>query len=151
MTKMEETIQHLIELKRQLNSIEHMIYVSCKFTRTTEMLRKVMETIVTGYEQFFSVAYSTFIGDEDLGVTNIHHKIQMLSDSLASRGISVDLSDYFLLKRLLMSDFDRIGEYRKNLCMVSYIDGDEYVINMSKLLDFYSSLKIACSSLSPSN
>ena len=151
MTKMEETIQHLIELKRQLNSIEHMIYVSCKFTRTTEMLRKVMETIVQGYEQFFSVAYSTFIGDEDLGVTNIQHKIQMLSDSLASRGISVDLSDYFLLKRLLMSDFDKIGEYRKNLCMVSYIDGDEYVINMTKLLDFYSSLKIACSSLSPSN
>ncbi len=75
----------------------------------------------------------------------------MLSDSLASRGISVDLSDYFLLKRLLMSDFDKIGEYRKNLCMVSYIDGDEYVINMTKLLDFYSSLKIACSSLSPSN
>lgn len=151
MAKMEETIQHLIELKRQLNSIEHMIYVSCKFTRTTEMLRKVMETIVVGYEQFFSVAYATFIGDEDLGVTNIHHKIQMLSESLASRGISVDLSDYFLLKRLLMSDFDKIGEYRKNLCMVSYIDGDEYVINMSKLLDFYSSLKIACSSLSPSN
>ncbi len=148
---MEETIQHLIELKRQLNSIEHMIYVSCKFTRTTEMLRKVMETIVQGYEQFFSVAYATFIGDEDLGVTNIQHKIQMLSDSLASRGISVDLSDYFLLKRLLMSDFDKIGEYRKNLCMVSYIDGDEYVINMTKLLDFYSSLKIACSSLSPAN
>lgn len=148
---MEETIQHLIELKRQLNSIEHMIYVSCKFTRTTEMLRKVMETIVYGYEQFFSVAYSTFIGDEELGVTNISHKIQLLSESLASRGISVDLSDYFLLKRLLMSDFDKIGEYRKNLCMVSYIDGEEYIINMSKLLDFYSSLKLACSSLSPAN
>ena len=148
---MEETIQHLIELKRQLNSIEHMMYVSCKFTRTTEMLRKVMETIVYGYEQFFSVAYNTFIGNESLGVTNISHKIQLLSESLANRGISVDLSDYFLLKRLLISDFDKIGEYRKNLCMVSYIDGEEYIINMSKLLEFYSSLKIACSSLTPSN
>ena len=39
---MEEYVENLIELKRHLNSIEHMIYVSCKFTRTTEMLRKVM-------------------------------------------------------------------------------------------------------------
>jgi hypothetical protein len=46
---MEETLELLRELKRHLNSIEHMIYVSCKYTKTSEMLKKVMETIVTGY------------------------------------------------------------------------------------------------------
>lgn len=144
---MDETIEYLIQLKRHLNSIEHMIYVSCKFTRTTEMLRKVMETIVIGYEQFFSVAYHMMIKEEDLQFSTIHHKIQMLSEILSNKGIDVDLSDYFLLKKLLMSDFDSIGEYRKNLCMVSYVDGEEYVINMNKLLEFYSSLKNACASL----
>lgn len=146
---MEETIHHLIELKRHMNSIEHMIYVSCKFTRTTEMLRKVMETIVVGYEQFFGVAYDMFIGSEEMGASSIHHKVQALNDSLASRGISVDLSDYFLLKRLLLSDFESVGEYRKNLCMVSFVDGEEYVINMSRLLDFFDNLKFACGCLKP--
>ena len=144
---MEETIEHIRELQRHLNSIEHMIYVSCKFTRTTEMLRRVMETIVVGYEQFFSIAYTMMADQENFLGSTIQDKINFLSESLASRGIGVDLSDYFLLKRLLLSDFDSIGEYRKNLCMVSYIDGEEYVINMSKLLEFYETLKMACNGI----
>lgn len=147
---MEESVEQLIHLRRHLNSIEHMIYVSCKFTRTTEMLRKVMDTIVVGYENFFAIAYRTFVDSEEFKDSSVAHKIQLLSDALATRGINIDLSDYFLLKRLLISEFDSIGEYRKNLCMVSYIDGDEYVINMSKLLDFYGNLKGACSSLGSS-
>ena len=145
---MEETVEQLINLRRHLNSIEHMIYVSCKFTRTTEMLRKVMETIVVGYENFFVIAYHTFVDAQEFRDSPVSHKVQVLSESLAARGINIDLSDYFLLKRLLLSDFDSIGEYRKNLCMVSYIDGEEYVINMNKLLDFFDNLKVACSSLS---
>lgn len=137
---MEEMINNIRNLKRHLNSIEHMIYVSCKFTRTTEMLRKVMETIVDGYEQFFGVAYQTFTAGED-EVKTVHDKVQILKDGFLNRGLSLDLSDYFLLKRLLLSDFECIGEYRKNLCMVSYIDGEEYVINIMKLLDFYGHLK----------
>lgn len=149
---MEEIIvENIVHLKRHLNTIEHMIYVSCKFTRTTEMLRKVMETIVVGYEQFFAVSYKMFVGENSLVSGGVHHKIQLLNDALAERGISVDLSDYFLLKKLLMSDFDSIGQYRKNLCMVSYVDGEEYVINMAKLLDFYSNLKEAFSSLKALN
>jgi len=145
---MEETLVYIRDLKRHLNSIEHMIYVSCKFTRTTEMLRRVMETIVATYEQFFRVASLLFVDVEEFHISPLHHRIQMLNDALTSRGINVDLSDYFLLKKLLMSEFDSIGEYRKNLCMVSYIDGEEYVINVSKLLEFYDNLKTAYVGLS---
>lgn len=144
---MEETVEVLRELNRHLNSIEHMIYVSCKFTRTTEMLRKVMETIVSAYEYFFGVSYSLLVGEQGAYVNTVQDKIQLLTEVLTSQGMGIDLSDYFLLKRLLLSDFDSVGEYRKNLCMISYVDGEEYVINMSKLLDFYNNLKLACDCL----
>ena len=144
---MEETYEILRELKRHLHSIEHQLFVSSKYTRTTEMLRKIMESIITGYEQFFAVAFEVLVGENGSYVHNVHDKIQLLNEALFVRGVSVDLSEYFLLKRLLMSDFDCIGEYRKNLCMVSYIDGEEYLINMQKLHEFYASLKEACSGL----
>jgi len=144
---MEELLENIVNFKRHLNTIEHMIYVSCKFTRTTEMIKKVMETIVVGYEQFFAIAYDLYVGENTLG--NVHHKIQMLNEAMANRGISVDLSDYFLIKRILISDYDSVGMYRKNLSMISYIDGEEYVINLSKLLDFYENLKLISSALKP--
>jgi len=138
--RMEEIVNNYRDLKRDLNSIEHMIYVSCKFTRTTEMLRKVMEAVVDGYETFFGVAYQVFARNSD-DIYTVQDKISLLKDGFLSRGISVDLSDYFLLKRLLLSDFESIGEYRKNLCLISYIDGEEYVVNLAKLLDYYGNLK----------
>ena len=144
---MEELLENIVNFKRHLNTIEHMIYVSCKFTRTTEMIKKVMETIVVGYEQFFAIAYDLYVGESTQG--NVHHKIQMLNEAMANRGISVDLSDYFLIKRILISDYDSVGMYRKNLSMISYIDGEEYVINLSKLLDFYENLKLISSALKP--
>ena len=137
---MEEIVNNFRELKRHLNSIEHMIYVSCKFTRTTEMLRKVMEAVVFGYENFFGVAYQVFAQNSD-EIHNVQNKIALLKEGFLSRGISVDLSDYFLLKRLLLSDFESIGEYRKNLCLVSYIDDEEYIVNLAKLLEYYANLK----------
>ncbi len=135
------------DLKRHLNSIEHMVYVSCKFTRTTEMLRKVIETIVTGYEMFFGIAYQMFAKEEDYGST-LHDKIQVLKDGFLMQNIQVDFTDYFLLKRLLLSDFESIGQYRKNLCMVYYIDDQEYVINLMKLHELYATLKEICNGLS---
>lgn len=139
---MEESVQHLIDLKRHMNSIEHQLYVSCKFTRTTEMLRTVMQSIIQGYELFFGHAYSVLIGEQYL-VNSVHDKIQLLGEAMSQRGIGVDLSEYVLLKKLMLTDFDAVGEYRKNLAMISYIDGEEYTVNLQKLLEFYGNLKAA--------
>ena len=138
---MEEALtDNIRDLDRQLKTIEHMIYVSCKFTKTSEMLRRVMESLVQGYELFFSAAQETFF-QQNQKTTNLQEKIQILTENFVQRGIYVNLSEYFLLKRLLLSDFESVGEYRKNLCLLIYLDGEEYGITISKLLDFYQSLK----------
>ena len=147
---MEELLGNIIDLKRHLNTIEHMIYVSCKFTRTTEMLKTVMETIVVGYEEFFNLSFKIYVSDTNIDGA-LYHKIQLLNDALSERGIVIDLSDYFLLKKLLISDFESVGQYRKNLSMISYIDGQEYVITRVKLLEFYENLKLAFATLKPIN
>ena len=132
--------ENIRDLDRQLKTIEHMIYVSCKFTKTSEMIRRVMESIVQGYEIFFSTAQKIFF-NQNPRIINLQEKIQILTESFMQRGIYVNLSEYFLLKRLLLSDFESVGEYRKNLCLLVYLDGEEYEITIAKLLDFYQSLK----------
>ena len=76
-------------------------------------------------------------------------KIQFLLAHLSQQGISVDLSEYFLIKRLLLSDFESVGQYRKNLCLIAYLDGEEYIVNMARLLEFYQNLKDIAKVLSP--
>ena len=143
---MEEVYSDVRLLQRDLNTLEHMIYVSCKFTRTTEMLYKVMEQMVSTYENFFGIAYQVLLREHS-GFSDATNKIQMLTRVLVERGVVADLSEYYLLKKLLISDFETMGEYRRNLSIIAFIDGEEYVINIPKLLDFYENLKRAITSL----
>lgn len=143
---MEEVYDRVRILQRDLNTLEHMIYVSCKFTRTTEMLRKVMEQMVSTYENFFGIAYQVLLDEQSLS-GDMSDRIHMLTQILIERGVVADLSEYFLLKRLLMSDFECMGEYRRNLSLVAFVDGEEYLINVPKLLDFFENIKRASSSL----
>lgn len=143
---MEEVYYEVKSLQRNLNSLEHMIYVSCKFTRTTEMLCKVMEQMVATYEHFFGIAYQVLFS-ENSGFKDANNKIQILTQMLVERGVVADLSEYYLLKKLLISDFETMGEYRKNLSIIAFLEGEEYVITIPKLLDFYENLKRAVSSL----
>lgn len=143
---MEEVYSDVRLLQRDLNTLEHMIYVSCKFTRTTEMLYKVMEQMVSTYENFFGIAYQVLLR-ENSSFSDSTNKIQMLTRVLIERGVVTDLSEYYLLKKLLISEFETMGEYRRNLSIIAFIDGEEYVINIPKLLDFYENLKRAITSL----
>ena len=143
---MEEMFDSLRQLQRHLNSVEHMVYVSYKFTKTSEMLRRIMESIVQGYELFLSISYRTLVNQQEYP-TSYQDKILLLSQALAKQGISVDLSEYIFLKRLLLSEYGTVGEYRKNLCLLIYLDGEEQIINIASLLNFYENLKSVCNSL----
>ena len=145
-----DILEEIRDLHRNLNSIEHMIYVSCKFTRTTEMLKKVMGAILGGYEHFFEVGYAFYVSESGQYVEGgtIFNKIALLKDYFFNAGIEIELSDYFILKRLLLSEFECVGEYRKNLALIAYIDGEEYTVNVAKLLEFFNKLKGICNDLS---
>jgi hypothetical protein len=144
-----EVLEEVRGLHRHLNSVEHMIYVSCKFTRTTEMLKKVMSSILKGYEFFFEVGFSLYVNEnENVEKGTIFNKITLLKDYFYNAGIELDLSEYFLLKRLLVSEFECVGEYRKNLAIIAYIDGEELSINVMKLIEFFTTLKTIINNLS---
>lgn len=143
-----DSIELLTELRRKLSSIEHMVYVSCKITKNTEMLHTGVKALLEGYELFFEKGYSYIIGDSSTHISFLE-KIKILSENFEVRGITVDLSDYTLLKRILISDYEAIGEYRKNLSLIVYIDDNEIILNLKKLTEFYKNLSSIYETLNP--
>ncbi len=145
----DEQFEQIFELKRTLNSLEHMIYVSCKFTRTTEMIYTVIKHLVEAYDIFFIKGYDYILGSEDTEKVPFFTKIQLLAKNFEERGITVDLSDYKLLKQILLSEYESIGQYRKNLSLIAYLDDGEIVITLQKLIEFYKNLKLVYETLNP--
>ena len=134
----------IVDLKRVLNSVEHMIYVSCKFTRTCEMLYSAIGALAQAYEKFFELGFEYFLTEAELEKYQdipFLEKMRILSQYFKHNGIHIDLGDYKLLKQLLLNEYESVGEYRKNLAIVFYLDDGEMQINLLKLTEFYKNLK----------
>ena len=147
-----EKYELLFDLKRTLNSVEHKIMVSCRFTRTTEMIFETVKSLVEAYEKFFELGFTYFLGDEKhLSLNNVSFidKMRLLSNYFEEKKIFIDLSDYKLLKRILISDYESIGQYRKNLSMVVQLEDEEVIITVSKLVEFYKNLENIYETLNP--
>ena len=139
------------ELQRELNSVEHKIYVTARFTRTTEVLLEIIGSLVQSYNSFFRVFCEVyFLGDtEDIKI--LSEKIKVVKEILLERSINLDLSEYFLLKKFLISDYERVGEYRKNLSLVIYVDSEKHVLNIQKLIEYFNNFKDTCKLISKLN
>ena len=140
----------LFDLKRTLNTVEHKIMVSCRFTRTTEMLFETIKSLTEAYEKFFELGFIYFLGDEkNYSNVSFLEKMSLLSKYFEEKKIFIDLSDYRVLKRILISDYESIGQYRKNLSMVVQLEDEEVIITVSKLIEFYKNLERIYETLNP--
>ena len=143
----EEFIQdNLFLFRRKLSSVEHMVLVTYKYTRNSEILFKIIEAIVETYEEFFNVAYLELFGEneDEFIQKNLLYKMKVIDEEFKNRTHrSPNLKDYLFLKKLLLNEFESVGEFRKNLALIFYLEDEEYEITISNLKDFLFNLKEA--------
>ena len=136
-----EKYEEIISLKRTLHSVEHLVYVSSRFTRTTEMIENILKYLSKAYEEFFKIGFTYVYGiSEDNQNLSLKQKMDLLENYFKKEGVLVDFSDYTLIKQILLSQCESMGQYRKNLCLVAYLDDIQITVDHKKLIEFYKNL-----------
>ena len=131
MMDLESIEEYLLEGREELKRVEHIIYVSLKYTRTTDVLRNAVLRFVS----FFDIMFEGYMVD-----AVEKEKIEKIPKSPALRVKKlVDMYPenkefekfviyYFFLKDLLMKEYGRINEYRRHVGMVFDLDNHSSVI-----------------------
>jgi len=118
----------LEDAKEELKRVEHLFYVSLKYTRTVDMMRKLIERLI-----------STF----DYGMLSLlkcaqaKKKIKEIPSTPISKGelvkkiynepkIKEYIDMYLLLRKLMRMPYTKREEYRRHVTMTSQV-GDEQV------------------------
>ena len=118
----------LEDAKEELKRVEHLFYVSLKYTRTVDMMRKLIERLI-----------STF----DYGMLSLlkcaqaKKKIKEIPSTPISKGELVKkiynepkmkeyIDLYLLLRKLMRMPYTKREEYRRHVTMTSQV-GDEQV------------------------
>lgn len=129
----------------EVKRIDHMIYVSLKYTRTADVLKNTLSrmidclgfviegilTIAEGKNQIIEVPISP--GAQVNSLRSIHGENETISEII----------EFFLyLRKVYNSEYRAIKEFRRHVAMIATLpNGDEEEINIDIITEYYHKCK----------
>lgn len=135
-------MQSLHDAAEELKRVDHLIYVSLKYTRTVDVIMNILNRMVDGY---------AFLMDSLLKVAEQEKKVsgelpgsaieraelvrKLFPDDVAIQD-NIDL--YLLLRKLLRAkNIEREQEYRRHVTMKTIVDGREEIVNIDIITNYF--------------
>jgi hypothetical protein len=135
---MEEALDNaILELKR----VDHLFYVSLKYTRTVDVIRSVVQRIINaldfGLDSLLKHAKENKLIKEI--PTNAGLKCELLKETYPENTELLDYVNFYLkLKRILRADYGKREEYRRHVTMISTLGKGEVVeVDIDLLKEYY--------------
>lgn len=135
--------EYLHDAMEELKRVDHQIYVSLKYTRTVDVLINVMHRMIDAYEYMFNGLLQH--SKESERITSIpitpKEKTSLLKQTYPEAVIHENIDLYLLLRKLVKTAYDRENEYRRHVVMITYIDGQQEIINIDIITQYYHMMK----------
>ena len=136
--------EKLEEAFEELKRVDHLIYVSLKYTRTTDVLKNVIDRMITTVECMMNAVgeHAKSTGKTRTLAIQPMMKCKELKRLYPDDKILNEFFDfYILLKTLSKAEYNSINEYRRHVTLIAQLDEGEYHVHIDKLTEFYKKLK----------
>jgi hypothetical protein len=135
-------IQSLHDAVEEWKRVDHLIYVSLKYTRTVDVIINILNRMVDGYahlmDSLIKYAEKEKLWKGELPGSAIERAElvkQLFKEDIEIQD-NVDL--YLLLRKLLRAKtVERENEYRRHVTMKTIIDGREEIVNIDIITNYY--------------
>ncbi|MCM2325258.1 MAG: hypothetical protein NDI94_02255 [Candidatus Woesearchaeota archaeon] len=136
-------IESYDDAKEELKRIDHLIYVTLKYTRTVDVLFSVVERMVGCYELLVSALAKKAVIDKliDEEPDNPITKAHEVSRIYANKMIKLNVDRYLLFRKLRRLEHDKLNEFRRHVTMIVEIDGKEIKIDIDNITENFHDLK----------
>lgn len=129
----------LEEAREELKRVDHLIYVSLKYTRTVDVLMNVVNRMIDAYSGMVDTLLKYALNEK---------MIQEIPQSPIERGELVkklfpdqetvdNVELYFLLRKIHRSNPQRENEYRRHVTLRTFIEGREEIVNIDIATQYY--------------
>jgi hypothetical protein len=125
-------LESLDDAKEEMKRVDHLIYVSLKYTRTVDVLINIINRMLEAYD-FLIVALLKYAKSrnmiEDVPTTPMEREqlvIGIFTDEVVKK--NVDL--LVLLRKVLRAKYEASNEYRRHVTMTAHVEGKEEKIDI---------------------
>lgn len=131
--------EYLLEAREELKRLEHIIYVSLKYTRTTDVIINALTRLISVFDLIIE-AY--------LEKAKVEGKFAALPKSPALRGTKLAelysedkdlqkyLEFYFFLKIVLKSSYNKREEYRRHVTVIVELNHCTTYVDIDSLINY---------------
>ena len=135
---MEESLE---DAKDELKRVDHLVFVSLKYTRTVDVIRNTVERMISAFEA--GVEALLKYAREKKKIKEIPAmpglKCELLQKVFSGNKELADYLDfYLLLRKIIRSRYAKREEYRRHVTMISTLDdGEVKEIDIDILREYY--------------
>ena len=128
----------------ELKRVDHLFYVSLKYTRTADMMRHMIDRLINAFS--FGVESLLKHAKENKKISSIPDNPAMKCSLLLKTFTGEELRDqinlYLTLRKIMRCDYSKREEFRRHVTMTCMIDKGEVIeINIDVLKIYYDTAK----------
>lgn len=130
--------------KQELKRVDHLFYVSLKYTRTADMMRHMVDRLINTFS--FGIESLLKYAKEQKKIDNIPNNPAMDSELLAKIFTDEEITNYvnlyLRLRKIIRANYSKREEYRRHVTMICTIDnGGVEEVNIDILKEYYETAK----------
>ena len=131
--------ESLNDAKEELKRVDHLIYVSLKYTRTVDVLLNVIGRMIDAYDYMMEAMLKYGIDKEKIFEIPIspRERGELIKETFDDDLVKDNINLYFLLRKLHKSNPAKEQEYRRHVTMTSYIDNRKEIVNIDIISQYY--------------
>lgn len=135
--------ESLDEAEDELKRVDHLLFVSLKYTRTVDVILNTINRMIQAYDRLIEtlLRIAEHDGDIDEVPEAPRRRIEVVKDLYEEDEQVQDNVDlYDLLRKIKRSKHEREREYRRHVTLRTYIDGREEIVNIDICEEYYNFL-----------
>lgn len=141
---MSATREALERAQQELKRADHLIYVSLKYTRTVDVLKSIIERLITTMDNGLDALLHSAKAEGLVPAvpTLPRLKVEAVKKAYAEHEqLRHYLQFYLLLRKLDKAKFERAQEYRRHVTMKAAVDEHEIEITIDIISDYFHKTK----------
>ena len=131
--------QAIEEFKR----VDHLYYVTLKYTRTVDVIRSVVERLISTFEYGVDALLKCMKEEKiiDEIPSSPVEKGMLAKEKCENEEICKDLGIYLNLRKIMREEYTKREEYRRHVTMVVEYEGETLNIDIEILKEHYDDMK----------
>ena len=131
---------YLNDVKEELKRVDHLIYVSLKYSRTVDVLKSVIDRMISAFDFGFMFLFEKAkekIKDLDIPAQP-RKKCELLKNMFPEdEELQKFIEFYILLRDLSKAEYTKREEYRRHVTMIADIRGENVEVSIDTLHENY--------------